>query len=169
MQMDASNELLTIAELAVGLAGFSGVVAALSHRGKLGEIDRFHFIILFSVSFIAVFLCFVPFAANKFTPDIPTLWMASSSIMLVVSVLTAFALNRAVPDSLRAAPPTGLLGGQLIGSGLPLAIFLSQIANIIGWPLGSDSLLYVAGVLGWLLVAGLNFLRIILHGPTEKA
>ena len=38
--MTASDELLTLAELAIGLAGFAGVVAAFAYRGELAAIDR---------------------------------------------------------------------------------------------------------------------------------
>ncbi len=42
--MEASDELLTIAELAVGLAGFSGVVVAFTRQGELSLTDRYRFI-----------------------------------------------------------------------------------------------------------------------------
>ena len=58
--MEASDELLTIAELAIGLAGFSGVVIAFAHQGGLRAVDRFFFIALISIAGTAALLAFVP-------------------------------------------------------------------------------------------------------------
>ena len=168
--MDASDELRTIAELAIGLAGFSGVVAAFSYRGRLGDVDRYHFLILFTVSFAAVFLCFVPFGVHKVVQDVQAVWQSSSAIMLAASVLVGVFLTAATPMSMRwdSSMEFGLLGGALISFILPVLIILSQLANVIGWPAGPDSLLYVGGLLGWLLVAGLNFLRLVLYGASTE-
>jgi hypothetical protein len=58
--MEASNELLVVAELAIGLAGFSGVVVAFRRNGGLRAPERFLFIALFTSSLSAGFLAFVP-------------------------------------------------------------------------------------------------------------
>ncbi len=41
--MEGSDELLTIAELAVGLAGIAGLVVAFTRHGRLLPTDRFRF------------------------------------------------------------------------------------------------------------------------------
>ena len=89
--------------------------------------------------------------------------------MLAASVLVGVSLTAATPTSLRwVNTEFGLLGGALVGFVLPVLIVLSQLANVIGWPAEPDSLLYVGGLLGWLLVAGLNFLRLVLYGASTK-
>ncbi len=58
--MQASDELLTIAELAIALAGFSGVVVAFAHQGKLTAIDRTRFTLLLSLAMGAAVVSFAP-------------------------------------------------------------------------------------------------------------
>ncbi len=59
--MEASDELLTIAELAVGLAGFSGVVVVFRGQGGLRLVDRFRFLSVLSQALTVLVLAFVPF------------------------------------------------------------------------------------------------------------
>jgi hypothetical protein len=63
--MEAADELLTISELAIVLAGFSGVVAAFGHRNGLGRDQRFFFIALVTVALSTVILAFVPFLLHS--------------------------------------------------------------------------------------------------------
>lgn len=58
--MEGADELLTIAELSIGIAGFSGVVAAFLQNGGLHPFDRSRFINLFSLSFSTLIPAFVP-------------------------------------------------------------------------------------------------------------
>ena len=102
--MEASDELLTIAELAIGLAGFSGVIVAFTHRDGLSEVNRYHFIILFSVALSAVFMAFVPFGFHYQGKVGPALWVSSSLVMLIAGAAVSIALGvaaRALPRGLR--------------------------------------------------------------------
>jgi hypothetical protein len=63
--MEAADELLTISELAIALAGFSGVVAAFGHSNGIGRSQRFYFIALVIVALSTVILAFVPFLLHS--------------------------------------------------------------------------------------------------------
>ena len=62
--MEATNELLTIAELAIGLVGFSGVVVAFTRGDALRKADWFYFIALVSSAAITALLAFIPFLVH---------------------------------------------------------------------------------------------------------
>ena len=166
--MQASDELLTIAELAIGFAGFSGVVAAFTHRTGLSETDRYLFIILFTVALLAVFASFVPFGFHYLGSAGPALWFGSSVVTLIAGVVIGAVLGVAAPASLRAAKLPGFLNGAVVTLGLPLMIFACHVFNIVGWPTESGPLLYVAGLLLWLLIAGANFLRLVLYRSPQE-
>ena len=55
------DSLQTIAEISIGLAGFSGLVVALRKgSGPLSDIQKYRLRILFSLSFGAMFLSLLP-------------------------------------------------------------------------------------------------------------
>jgi hypothetical protein len=74
--------LLTIAEIAVTIALFAGVVAAFLHRGELHAVDRIRFVDLFTVAFEAVILSFVPIALSHLGFEGNRLWVWSSAVMI---------------------------------------------------------------------------------------
>ena len=162
--MEAAGELLTIAELAIGLAGFSGVVVAFAHRNGLREDDRFYFVALLFSAFSAVLVAFVPMVFHHAGLAGPALWMASSTVALIVGVvLGASMLVRA----------RGIVW-QPIGNSYAVAQFvvvfalvLSQILNLIGWPMEPGPALYVVGLLLWLAAAGMVFALLVLVGAQE--
>ena len=164
--MEGSDELLTIAELAVGLAGIAGLVVAFTRQGRLSPTDRFRFIALFSQALFAAGLAFVPFGFHHAGKVGPEIWSASSGVMVVVWVFTAwwlgihlrpeFSAEEDLPRSFWVA----LLGPSV------LSLFL-QIANFIGWPTAPGVLPYLFGLLAWLLVSALLFATIILYRADE--
>ncbi len=61
MMKSDSGSLQTIAEISIGLAGFSGLVVALREgSGSLDDIQKYRLRILFSLSFGAMFLSLLP-------------------------------------------------------------------------------------------------------------
>ena len=110
--MEASDELLTIAELAIGLAGFSGVIVAFTHRDGLSEVNRNHFIVLFSTAISAVFMAFVPFGFHYQGKVGPALWESSSLVMLIVGAAIAIALGVGASANFRAQKLSGFLNGR---------------------------------------------------------
>ena len=77
--MEASEELLTIAELAIGLAGFSGVVVAFNRGGGLRPTDSFRFIALFCSALSVLVVAFVPFGFHYAGQAGPALVLGNGS------------------------------------------------------------------------------------------
>ncbi len=163
--MDASDELLTLAELSIGLAVFSGVVVAFSRGAGLHERDRFFFISLLSVTLSGFFLAFVPFGFHHAGVAGPVAWKGSSLIMLAIAGGVGWALVTRIPSDLGHNVMGGL--GYVVSWGLPAFIFAFQLANITAWPMESGALLYVAGLVFWMLIAGMNFVYLVLFGASK--
>jgi hypothetical protein len=164
--MEGSDELLTIAELAVGLAGIAGLVVAFTHRGKLRPADRFRFISLFSQSLFVAILAFVPFRFHHAGKVGPALWSASSGVMVVLWVLTVWWMGfhlRPVFSSEEELPKSVVVAFV----GPPVVNLLHQIANVVGWPVEPRVLSYLVGLLIWLSVPALLFATLILYRAEE--
>ena len=163
--MKGADELLTIAELAVGLAGFAGVVVAFTRRGKLKGAERHRFANLFSQALFGTALCFVPFAFHHAGQVGPALWSASSGVMVVLWVCGALWRGSHPPDiSSEEMPPRAFIVALV---GLPIFNLLLQIANFVGWPMESGVLSYMLGLLIWISFPALQFAILILYRAEE--
>ena len=161
--MEASDELLTIAELAIGLAGFSGVAVAFRGRAGLRATDRFRFLSVLSTSLTVLVLAFVPFGFHHAGQVGPALWMGSSAIMLAFWALSAWLLGvRFRPDfSVDENLPMQV---EFIIWGLGALNLLLAVANIVGWPINTGAFLYLVALVSWLVVAGFLFAFLVLYG-----
>lgn len=164
--MTSSDALLTIAEMAVGLAGFTAIVGTFARHGALSKLDRYRFIWLFISASVTALLAFVPIILSEGGLDGITLWRASSSIMIVIWLVqvgtwqTRFRRNRGDPEM----GPSGLSQGPLLV--IPsLVNLLIQIMNAGGVSWEPSAAVYIIGNLIWLYAAGLVFVSIVLERP----
>ncbi len=160
--MQASDELLTIAELAVALAGFSGVVVAFAHQGKLTTLDRWRFAGLLLLSMGAAVIAFVPSLLHFLGLTGPALWRGSSVAYLVVAVLflTLFTPRlRRISQGLADVTPRPFL---VVNIGLTVLTYASQLSNAVGWPYSPGPALLVFGLLMWLVTASMFFGLLVL-------
>ena len=79
--MENTQTLETIAEVAIALAGFSGIVAVLGQRssGKWSPTERVRLRLLLEVSLLAVFLSFLPSLMLRGTSPIAA-WRISNGV-----------------------------------------------------------------------------------------
>ena len=161
--MKGSDELLTIAELAVGLAGIAGLVVAFTRHGRLLPTDRFRFIVLFSQALFVAALAFVPFGFHHAGQAGPALWSASSGIMVLLWVCSAWWVGVHLrPDSF--SPGEDLPKSFYVALAGPATFsLLLQIANFVGWPMESGVLSYLVGLLLWLSIPALVFAALVLN------
>jgi hypothetical protein len=165
--MEASDELLTIAELAIGIAGFSGVIAAFLQHGGLHPFDRSRFVNLFFTAFSALVLAFVPILLGGVALPGNELWRISSGVMIGVWFLNAWFTIQFVMPLIReyVSSPSNL---PTIGIWCVSVVNLSvQIVNVLGvvWTPCAQAFLF--GLLVYLVVAGYLFAYIILYRPDE--
>jgi len=89
--MEFPGYLQTIGEIGIGLVGFSGLILALRKSvGPLTEIHKYRLQILFSLSFGAIFLSFLPELLFTFGVSASTLWKLSSACLSLYSLLFLF-------------------------------------------------------------------------------
>jgi hypothetical protein len=95
--------LLTIAEVSVGLAGFSAIVGLLGNRsGRSGiQIDALRLQVMLEVALLVAAGAFVPVVISLFEFDVWTSWRIAAVAWLVVAVpyeIIAWLRTRDMPD-----------------------------------------------------------------------
>ena len=165
--MQASEELLTIAELAIALAGFSGVVVAFGHKGQLTAIDRMRFFCLLTLSVGVAVMAFLPAVLHLLGISGSLLWRVPSTVFLVVSVpyyiVVAPRLMRSA-RGLDVLPPKSFLILAFSLMSLHLALLL---CNAVGWPYSPSAALFVCVLIVWLVLASMFFGILVLGRPAQ--
>jgi hypothetical protein len=167
--MGASDELLTLAELAVGLAGFAGVVVAFAYHGELEAIDRLRFIGLFTIAISTAVFAFVPFAFSYINFSEAATWRCSSAAFLGWGIAFTGAIGppiRRTALETNAAIPRPFVVAVLV---LGILNAILQLLNAIGSPFAPGPLPYIAGLLIWIIFAALFFAFLVLFRPTRPA
>ena len=162
--MAGAEALLTIAEMAIGLAGFSAVVAAFTIHGELTPTDRSRFLWLFTTAFVAALLAFVPTILSEAGLADATLWRASSGTMIVMWLISTgiFVVPLVRRDPSKEAWRPNWAPVVMVPSVLNLAL---QLMNLWGGVWEPSSAIYIIGTLGWLSVAAIVFMSIVLELP----
>jgi hypothetical protein len=166
--IEAVDGLLTVAELAIGLAGFSAVVVTFKRKDGFREAERYLFMTLLTVAFACSLVAFVPFALYHAGLTGPKLWASSSAVYIFIwCVATAFAAAAVMRTP-------GLVHSNYVGRTSTFMAWLTalvnpllQVANIIGWPMSSGVFLYVVGLMLWLATAVLLFANLVMAGARD--
>jgi hypothetical protein len=153
-------------EVAIGIAGFSGIVAAVGRRGAghWSAADQLRLRILLTASGAALIFAFLPFVLVGFVED-ALVWRLGSALLAIHTAgITLYRVRQA-----SAAGIVDALQIRRWRAVLPLAVVSLLTANAV-W-LASSSL-YVLGVLWGLVIAFLTFVRLLLeswHEPADEA
>jgi len=157
--MDA-DAFSTITEFAVALAGFSGIVVAIAHRGDtFPPIDRYRTLTLLAYSLSAAFGSLLPMAVESLGVRGDDVWRIAGGVLAIIlaaSVLVSFWGTRRLDEADRAglsvavgtltAGGNGLLIVWLVANSLTLAS-PSPLVFALMWQLGLSSLQFVRLVL----------------------
>lgn len=160
--MSPMEGLDTIAEVAIGLAGFSGIVVAFIHRkGVMTALDKLRLGVLLYAAFGAVLLALLPFGLGHVGLEGAHLWATASAVHAVVSALQIAGLIIVVRRYFAVYRPIFNLMILVPVISMYVANTVLQVLNLSGalWApmLGP----YYLGLI-WLVVhAGLQFSRII--------
>ena len=85
--IDVANALLTLAQVAIGLAGFSAILVALSGKPhQWTPVDAFRIRNILAFSFQSVFLSLVPFGLAFFSLPMSTVWQVSLRIIALTTL-----------------------------------------------------------------------------------
>src|SRR5256886_11648130 len=86
--MNGADILTTIAELAVGVTGFSGIVIAFNRApGRLSDLEAYRILILFSTSLAALFFPLVPFALFHLGWSDLAIWRTGNALIVTFEIV----------------------------------------------------------------------------------
>jgi len=84
---DVANALLTLAQVAIGLAGFSAILVALSGKPhQWTRVDAFRIRNILAFTFQSVFLSLIPFVLAFFSLPESTVWQVSLLILAAATL-----------------------------------------------------------------------------------
>ena len=167
--VDGSDVLIVIAELAVGLAGVSGVVVTLGRRSSAPwqPDEKLRFTQLLSFALGCAFFAILPLALMLSPLQAETIIQICGvpAALLFVSIISITILRIfRIDDASRANFSFSFSAFLFIGTLLTGGIGLINAAGVLAPP---SIWLYVMVLVWALLVSGLQFLRIVILGMTS--
>ena len=161
--MQDSDLLQTIAEIAIALTGFTGVVAVLGERarGKWRAVDLFRFNNLLTNSIGALFLAFVPILIHKLGVSEVTAWRLSSGLAaayILIGFVRGLSIRR-LPQDEQVEIHRPVLGALVA---IQAAVFSLLIANALGVAYSGESGPFLVGLVWLLAFSAFQFVRLLL-------
>lgn len=169
LQVDIPDWYQTIAEIGIGLAGFSGLAVALRKRaGPLSEIQIYRMSILFALSLGAMFLSLLPHVAHELGIGNESTWIVASLAMLIWSGLFLYwwiassrRIARAAPEIFNWRAFATMAAGHTINLLLQLSVVLSLFDTVMPGIFG-------AGLIWYLIHASQQFARMLFIQPRNE-
>lgn len=160
------DSLQTIAEISIGLAGFSGLIVALRRNpGPLTEVHKFRLRILLANTFAAMFLSLLPDLLLSFRVPEGRIWFDSSASMLGFSLLFVIWLVTAGRRMARVVPEIfNWLIFYTFTAGHVVVVML-QAAVMAGLIAGRAPGAFMLGLVWYLIHATFQFVRMLFILP----
>lgn len=166
--MAAPDSLQTIAEVGIGLAGFSGLVVALRRdAGPLDEIQKFRLSLLFVLAFGAIFLSFLPDVLASLSVPEERIWFDSSASLFGYSLILLwwwFSGSRrhakVVPEIFNWYAFTTMSVGHVI-------VLVLQLGALLGPFETRAPGLFMLGLVWYLIHAAQQFVRMLYIHPRK--
>jgi hypothetical protein len=158
-----SDLLQTIAEIAITLAGFTGVVAFLGQRarGEWRTVDLFRFNQLLAGSLAALLLSFAPILLFKLGVPEPLAWRASSGLVaLYLAAALAWSAQglRGLPEAERSEIIPWMLSLILATN---IGVFALQVLCAAGIAYSGESAPVLVALVWLLAFSAFQFLRLL--------
>jgi hypothetical protein len=160
--LDYQNALSTLAEVAIAITGFAGVVAVFGRRssGHWSVFERTRLVALLGCSLAALLFCVLPFVVLSIPVSESSCWRSLSVLLAgVLTVFTAQVARVAIPALRvpRSEREVSLLLSAFFLTGDLLAIPLLLANAFLGvvWP-------YLAAIIWVLARAAMVFVRMIM-------
>ena len=160
--MTYEDALSTLAEVAIAIAGFSGIVSVFGRRssGHWSPAERTRLVGLLIMSFTAVFFSVVPFVLLSIPVSETACWRFLSLLLSASLAVSAVALLRIVLPLLRV--PVSERGTSLVISAIFIAggllaavgLAVNGVAFGLVWP-------YLAAIIWMLVQAAVIFIRLV--------
>ena len=159
--MEGSDELSVLAEIAIALAGFSGIVVAVQIRDHAHPWDTFRAVALLITGFSMLVQALLPSSIHSFGVSGPSLWRLSSALCVVINLAPIIPVFRNIPADFTSSPYYRQI---VFGSMAVVAVVAYSINALALGTLGSFSLFYL-GVLMNIPSTAVQFLAVIVIRP----
>lgn len=169
IEMPGQEALSTVAEVSIGLAGFSGIVVAFIHRkGQMSALDRLRLGVLLVAAFAAVILVLVPFALHHLGIDGDPLWSTASVVMSLLMSMQIAAMLVLIRRFYRSHHE--IFNVWVIGPVITtyIGMILLQIMNTSGAFWHPSLGVYYIGLLWLVTHAAIQFTRILFVRPEPQ-
>jgi hypothetical protein len=160
------DSLQTIAEISIGLAGFSGLIVALRRNpGPLTDVQKYRLRILFAMTFGAMFLSLLPELLQSFQVPEERIWFDASATMFVYSTGFVYWM---VTRALRVAKVAPEIFNWLVFSSLTtghVVVVLLQLGVMTSFVEGRAPGAFTMGLVWYLVHAAQQFIRMMFILP----
>lgn len=127
--IDVSSALLTLAQVAIGLAGFSAILVALSGKPhQWTPVDAFRIRNILAFSFQSVFLSLAPLALALFSLPQSTVWKVS---LLIIAIATLGDVLLVLIGVYRLSRPERAVLKALVVSTVTAILFTAAAVELI--------------------------------------
>ncbi|MDH3468341.1 MAG: hypothetical protein OES26_20960 [Gammaproteobacteria bacterium] len=165
--MEFHGSLQVIAEIGIGLAGFSGLIVALrKNAGPLTAVQKYRLQILLSLAFGAMFLSLLPELLFSFGSDPQDVWRLSSACLSIYSILfliwwirESLYIKDANPELFNWFAYSRMVAGHVV-------IILMQLSSVFSIFDFADDASYVVALIWYLLHSAQQFTRMLFVQPT---
>ena len=163
--MNPQDILITIAEISIGLAGFSGLVAAFTHKANQGwrPDQKTRIIFLITLSFGMIVTSLLPFAISDWSSEPSHIWgipmILYSTLVLCLLVYWVTVTRK---NDYKIQFPYASYPIMVVGTILQILVLLSGLGVFMPYSPG----LFVLGFLG-ILVFGANVFLALLNTTWE--
>ena len=154
--------LTSVIQVAIAIAGFSGIVVVLGRRteGVWDANDRIRFQGLLIGSFATMLFAFLPYILLSANIAQGPTWRISSGIHAITLSVVAIIRRRQL-----TATDSRLSGSDVVALSVVAAVVAIQVVNSMtvgeSWP-------YLTGIIGHLLVTFVHFVRLLLDYRGER-
>jgi hypothetical protein len=161
--LDYQNALSTLAEVAIAITGFAGVVAVFGGRssGHWSVFEQTRLVVLLGCSLAALLFCVLPFVVLSIPVSESSCWRSLSVLLAGVLAVFTAQVARVAIEALRvprSEREVSLLLSAIFLTGDLLAIIL-LLANAFSlgvvWP-------YLAAIIWLLAMAAMIFVRLVM-------
>jgi lipid-A-disaccharide synthase-like uncharacterized protein len=168
--VDIPQSLQIIAEIGIGLAGFSGLIVAFrKDAGPLTSVQKYRLQVLLALAFGAMFLALLPELLHYMGVPPDRLWTLAGLVLTCYSVVfviwwitASYRLKASVPEIFDWFAFSRMAAGHIIAVLLQLAVIFSLLDDTSPGP-------YLAALMWYLLHAVQQFTRMLFVQPKKAS
>jgi hypothetical protein len=166
--MNLPGVLQTIAEVGIGLAGFSGLLVALrKSSGPLSNVQKYRMRILFALSFGALFLSLMPEVLLSLDVNNSNVWAYCSLAMIVYSagflywwIASSRRIAQMYPEIFHWRAFSTMAAGHVLNLVLQFIVIFSLTDS-------GHAGIFLVGLTWYLMHASQQFIRMLFIQPDE--